>query len=177
MKRSILAQAVAVAAAGVLVAAAVPAFAGEDFCPMGGMLIKAQVDKEKAVEWSKDYRKAVVANEDSDDWSVLTLSKTDDDIAIVVRAGSVFFGVAGKGKAEVDARLAEKAFGRDLRDLPEAIRKDLEALRKAGGVAIEGSDVDNLAKAAALGTFEKARRDWELTKQDCTGTDVDTSGL
>jgi hypothetical protein len=177
MKSSILAQAVAVAAAGVLVAAVVPAFAGGDFCPMGGMLIKAQVDKEKAIEWGKDYRKVLVANEDSDDWSLLTLSKSDDDIAIVVRAGSVFFGVAGKGKAEVDARLAEKAFGRDLRDLPDAIRKDLEGLRKAGGIAIEGSDVADLAKTAALGTFEKGRRDWEFTKQDCTGTDVDTSGL
>lgn len=177
MKRTMLALPVALAAAGVLALAAAPAFAGDEFCPMGGMLIKAEVDKDKAIAWGKDRRKVVIANEDKDDWSVLTLSASDSDIAILVQAGSVFFGVAGKGKAEIDAGAAEKAFGRDLRDLPDAVKKDLEDLRKADGVKIDGSDVGDLAKAAALGIFEKGRSDWAHSTQDCTGTDLDASGL
>src|SRR5512139_3101922 len=102
MKRTMLALPVALAAAGVLAVAAAPALAGDEFCPMGGMLIKAEVDKDKTLAWAKDRRKAVIANEDKDDWSVLTLSVRDKDIAILVKAGGVFFGVAGKGKDAID---------------------------------------------------------------------------
>jgi hypothetical protein len=184
MKRTMLALPVALVAAGILAVAAAPAFAGDEFCPMGGMLIKAELDKDKALAWGKDRRKVAIVNEDKDDgdqdnpWSVLTLSVTDSDIAILVRNGGVFFGVAGKGREEIDAKAAEKAFGRDLRDLADAVKKDLESLRDADAVKIEGSDVGELAKAVALGVFEKkGRRDWELKTEDCTGTDVDTSGL
>lgn len=177
MKRTIVMLAAGLAAAGALALAAAPALAGDGFCPMGGMLIKAEVDKEKALAWGRDRRKVTIANEDADDWSVLTLSKSDRDIAILVRDGGVFFGVAGRGRDEVDAAAAEKAFGRDLRDLVDAVKLDLEDLRKADAVKIDGSDVGDLAKAAALGVFEKARRDWERTTPDCTGVDLDASGL
>ena len=176
MKRTMLTLA-ALAAAGMLATTAAPSLAADEFCPMGGMLVMAEVDKDKALAWGKDRRKVVIAGEDTDDWSVLTLSASDSDIAIVVKAGGVFFGVAGKGGVELDARAVEKAFGRDLRDLPDAIRKDLEDLRNADAVKIDGSDVGDLAKAAALGVFEKGRGGWELKTESCTGTDVDASGL
>lgn len=175
MKRTVLALAMTMLVTGFLVAG--PAFGGEEFCPMGGMLIKAEVDKDKAIAWGKEHRKFAVLNEDAGNWSVLTLSVTDGDIAIVVQAGSVFFGVAGKGREQIDAKAAEKAFGRDLRDLVDAVKKDLDELRKADAVKIDGSDVADLAQMVALGVFEKSRRDWELKTEDCTGTDVDVSGL
>jgi hypothetical protein len=173
----------ALAAAGILAAAAAPALAGDEFCPMGGMLIKAEVDKDKAVAWGKDRRKAVIVNEDkaADDkdnpWSVLTLSVRDKDIAILVKGDGVFFGVAGKGKDEIDERAAERAFGRGLSDLQDAVKNELEDLRKAGAVKIESGDASDLGKAAALGVFEKGRRDWELKTEDCKGTDLDASEL
>lgn len=177
MKRTMLTLATALAAAGVLAATAAPSRAADEFCPMGGMLVKAEVDKDKALAWGKDRRKAVIAGEETDDWSVLTLSASDSDIAIVVKAGGVFFGVAGKGREEIDAKAAEKAFGRELRDLVDAVKKDLDGLREADAVKIDGGDVADLAKAAALGAFEKNGRDWELKTESCTGTDVDASGL
>ena len=143
---------------------------------MGGTLIKAEVVKEKAIEWGKDRRKATIAGEDTDTWSVLTLGKSDDDIAILVGPGAVFFGVAGKGGREVDARDVEKAFGKDLRKLGEAVKKEMTELWKAGAVKIQGADVQELVDAVALGTLEKDR-DWELTTQDCKGMDLDTSDL
>jgi hypothetical protein len=177
MKRTMLALPAALAAVGFLAVAAAPAVAADEFCAMSGMLVKAEVDKAKVLAWGKDRRKAVVANEDKDDWSVLTLSTRDKDIAILVRDGGVFFGVAGKGKDEIDARAAEKAFGRDLSDLRDAVKNELDDLRKADAVKIESGDAGDLAKAAALGTFEKGRRDWEHSTQDCTGTDLDASEL
>ena len=177
MKRTMLALPAALAAAGFIAAAAVPAVAADEFCAMSGMLIKAEVDKAKVLAWGKDRRKAVVANEDKDYWSVLTLSTLDKDIAILVRDGGVFFGVAGKGREQIDARAAEKAFGRDLSDLRDAVKNELDDLRKAGAVKLESGDASDLGKAAALGVFEKGRRDWEHTTQDCTGTYLDASGL
>lgn len=177
MKRTVLVLPVALAAAGILAVAAAPAFAGDEFCPMGGMLVKAEVDKDKALAWGKDRRKVVIADEDKDEWSVLTLSVTDSDIAILVKNGGVFFGVAGKGKDEIDARAAERAFGRDLRDLKDAVKKDLGSLQDTDAVKIDGRDVGDLADAAALGVFEKDGRDWAHTTQDCTGTELDASGL
>jgi hypothetical protein len=177
MKRTRLALPAALAAAGLLMAAAAPVLAGDEFCPMGGMLIKAEVDREKAIAWGRERRKAVVANEEKGDWSVLTLSVRDKDIAILLQEGRVFFGVAGKGKDEIDAKAAERAFGRDLGDLRDAVRNELDDLRKAGAVKIESGDASDLAKAAALGVFEKGRRDWEASTQDCTGSDLDASDL
>ena len=49
-------------------------------------------------------------------------------------------------------------------------------LWKADAVKIQGGDVQKLADAAGLGTLRRAA-DWELTTQDCKGTDLDASGL
>ncbi len=176
MNRKTRALVAVLVGAGLMVAAAPPAFSGDEFCPMGGTLIKAEVDKDKALAWGKDRRKFAIAGEDSDAWSVLTLSTSDDDIAIVVRPGSVFFGVAGRGR-EVESRDLEKVFGSELRNLRDAIRKEMGDLRKADVVKIEGGDVQTLSDAAGLGVLEKGRSEWALTTEKCEGTDIDVSGL
>ena len=176
MKKTVKTLAVVLVGAGLVAFAAAPAMCAEEFCAMGGTLIKAEVVKEKAIEWGKDRKKAISVGEDTDIWSVLTLSKSDDDIAILVGPGTVFFGVAGKGGREVDARGAEKAFGKDLRKLGDAVRKEMTELWKSGAVKIQGADVQKIADAVALGTLEKDR-DWELKTQDCKGMDLDTSDL
>ncbi len=176
MKKTVKTLAVVLVGAGLVAFVAAPAMCGDDFCAMGGTLIKVEVVKDKAIEWGKDRKKATVAGADGDTWSVLTLSKSDDDIAVLVGPGTVFFGVAGKGGNEVDARDAEKVFGKDFRKLAEAVQKEMTELWKAGAVKIQGADVSQLAKAAALGTLEKGR-DWELTTQDCKGMDIDASDL
>lgn len=176
MKRTLQALAAVLIGGGLLALGPAPAVCGDEFCPMGGTQIKVDVVKDKAIDWGKDRRKAGIENENSDAWSVLTLSKTDDDIAILVTEGSVFFGVAGRAGRDVDARDAEKAFGSDLRKLREAIKKEMGELWKAGVVKISGSDVQPLSEAAGLGVLEK-ERDWELKTKDCKGTEVDTSAL
>lgn len=177
MKRTILALATVLVGGGVLALGASPARGGDEFCPMGGTLIKAEIAKDKALDWGKDRRKAVVSAEDTDGWSVLVLSKSDRDIAVLVNATGVFFGVAGRGGEELSSRNIEKVFGRDLRNLKEAVKKEIGELWKAGVVKLDGGDVQGLSEATALGTLEKARRDWELTTQDCKGTELDASGL
>lgn len=176
MKQTVKTLAVVLVGAGLVAFVAAPAMCADDFCAMGGTQIKAEVVKEKAIEWGKDRKKATVAGEDGDGWSVLTLSKSDDDIAILVTPGSVFFGVAGRGGNEVDARDAEKAFGKDFRKLSGAVTKEMTDLWKAGAVKIQGADVQKLGDAVGLGTLEKGR-EWELTTQDCKGMDIDASGL
>jgi len=176
MKQTIKTLAAVLVGAGFVAVAPAPAVCADEFCAMGGTLIKAEVVKEKAIEWGKDRKKATIAGEDTDTWSVLTLSKSDDDIAILVGPDTIFFGVAGKGGREVDARGAEKAFGKDLRKLSDAVKKEMTELWKAGAVKIQGADVQQLAAAVGLGTLEKGR-DWELTTQDCKGMDLDTSEL
>ncbi|MHB8835163.1 MAG: hypothetical protein ACYC9Y_05565 [Candidatus Methylomirabilia bacterium] len=176
MNQTVKTLAVVLVGAGLVAFAAAPAVSSDEFCAMGGTLIKAEVVKEKALEWGKDRRKATIAGENEDSWSVLTLGKSDDNIAILVGPDTVFFGVAGKGGNELDARELEKAFGKDLRSLSEAVRKEMTELWKAGAVKIQGADVQKLADAVALGTLEKDR-DWELTTQDCKGMDLDTSDL
>jgi hypothetical protein len=177
MKRTVQALAAVLVGAGVFALGAAPALCGDEFCPMGGTLIKAEVVKDKALDWGKDRRKAVVAGADTDAWSVLTLSRTDDDIAILVNPDGVFFGVAGRGGQEVDARDAEKVFGKNLRKLQDAVKKEMGDLRQAGAVKVEGSDIQVLADAAGLGTLEKGGRDWKLATQSCKGVDLDASGL
>jgi hypothetical protein len=176
MKKTVKMLSAALVGAGVVAFAAVPAMCADEFCAMGGTQIKVEVVKEKALEWGRDRRKAVVAGEDTDTWSVLTLSKSDDDIAVLVTQDSVFFGVAGKGRNEVDARDAEKVFGRDFRKLVDAVKKEMTELWKAGAVKIQGADVQQLADAVALGTLEKGR-DWELKTESCKGLDLDASEL
>lgn len=176
MKKTVKMLSAALVGAGMVAFAAAPAVCADEFCAMGGTQIKVEVVKDKALEWGKDRRKALVAGEDTDTWSVLTLSKADDDIAILVSAGSVFFGVAGKGRNEVDARDTEKVFGRDFRKLVDAVKKEMTELWKAGAVKMQGADVQQLADAVALGTLEKGR-DWELKTESCKGLDLDASDL
>lgn len=176
MKRTVQALAAVLVGAGVFALGAGPALGADEFCAMSGTLIKAEVVKDKALEWGKD-RKGVVNDADDDTWSVLVLSKSDDDVAILLNANGVFFGLAGRGGQEVEARDAEKAFGRDLGDLKEAVKKGMGDLWKADAVKIDGGDVQPLSDAAGLGTLEMSGRDWALTTQDCTGVDLDASGL
>jgi hypothetical protein len=176
MKQSIKAVAVGLIGAGLVAFAAAPAMCSDEFCAMGGTQIKVEVVKDKALDWGKDQRKAVVVGEETDTWSVLALSKTDDDIAILVTPGSVFFGVAGKAGQEVDARDAEKAFGRDLKKLTEAVKKGIGELWKASVVKIQGADVQAITNVVGLGVIEKGR-EWELSTQKCTGLAVDASEL
>jgi len=176
MKQTFKTLAVGLVGVGLVAFVAAPAVCSDDFCAMGGMQIKAEVVKEKAIAWGKDRRKSVVANDDKDTWSVLTLSKADDDIAILVTDGSVFFGVAGKGGREVDARDAQKAFGKDFDKLKDAVKKEVGELWKADALKIQGADVQKITSAVGLGTLEKDR-DWELKTKDCKGLDIDASDL
>jgi hypothetical protein len=177
MKRTRKLLAVVLGAAGLLALAAAPALCSDEFCPMGGTLIMAEADKDKAIGWGKDRSKSVVAGEETDSWSVLVLAKSEDDIAVRVTPDAVYFGVAGRGGRELDARDLEKVYGKDLRKLREAVKKEMGELWKAGAVKIEGSDVQGLSDATGLGTLVKGRREWELKTQDCTVTDLDASGL
>lgn len=177
MKQTFRTLAVALVGTGLVAFAAAPAICADEFCAMGGMQIKTEVVKAKAIEWGKDRKQTAVAGEDSDNWSVLTLSKADDDIAVLVTAEYVFFGVAGKGGREVDARDAEKAFGKDFKRLVEALQKEMGELKDAGAVKLAGGEIQQLVNAAALGSVEKSGRDWQLTTKDCTGKDLDTSEL
>ena len=176
MKRTIQSLAVVLVGMGLFTLGATPAVCAEEFCAMGGTLIKAEVDKDKALAWGKDRRKAVVAAEDTDEWSVLALSASADEIAILVNVQGVFFGVAGKSGEEVTERGAEKAFGNNFRKLKEAVKREIGDLREAGAVKIAGNDVQPLSDAAGLGILTKDR-DWTLTTQDCKGVELDASGL
>lgn len=176
MKRTVKTLAVVLVGAELVAFAAAPAVCADEFCAMGGTLIKVEVDKEKAIEWGKESRKVLIAGEDTDAWSVLTLSTSAKGIAVRVSEGAVFFGVAGKGGNELDAREIERAFGKDLRNLKESVKDGVRDLWKAGAIKIQGADVQKLADAAGLGTLEKDR-DWELKAEDCTGTDIDASEL
>jgi len=176
MKKTVKTLAVVLVGAGLVAFAAAPAVCADEFCAMGGTLIKAEVDKEKALEWGKDRKEAIIVDHDDDTWSVLTLGKSNDDIAILVGPGTVFFGVAGKGGREVDDRTADRVFGKDLRRLSEVVKKEMTELWKAGAVKIQGADVQKLLDAVALGTLEKDG-DWVLTTSDCEGVDLDTSEL
>ena len=176
MKRTLLALAVVLAGFGLLTIGAAPALCADEPCFMGGTKIVLETDKDKALDWAKDLRKAAVTGADTDAWQVLTLSRTDDDIAVVVAPGSVVFGVAGKGR-EMDARDADKAYGGDLRKLRDAVKKMMGDLREAGVVKIQGGDVQVLSEAAGLGVLQQEGRDWELKSQDCKAVEVDASAL
>jgi hypothetical protein len=176
MKRMVKTLAVVLVGAGLVAVAAAPAVCADEFCPMGGTQVKIDVVKDKAIEFGKDSRKAVVANEDAATWSVLTLSKSDNDIAILLSDAGVFFGVAGRGGNELSDRDIEKAFGKDLGRLKEAVKDGMRALWKADVVKLQGSDIEKIADAAGLGTVAD-NRGWALTTQDCKGMDLDASDL
>jgi hypothetical protein len=177
MKRTVQALAAVLVGMGLFTLGATPAVCAEEFCAMGGTLIKAEVDKDKALAWGKDRRKAAIAGEESDEWSVLALSTTADEIAILINKNGAFFGVAGKGGEEVTEGGAEKAFGNNFRKLKEVIKREMGDLRSAGAVKIAGGDVQQLSDAAGLGTLEKDGREWKLTTQDCKGLDLNAAGL
>jgi hypothetical protein len=143
---------------------------------MGGVMIKTVIVKEKALDWAKDLPKVAVDEADTDAWTVLALSRTDQDIAMLVGAGYVFFGVAGRG-GEVYPQNIDKAFGKDLRKLRETVTKEMNELRKAGVVQIEGSDVQKISEVVGRGLIEKDGRDWALKTRDCQAVDLPASGL
>ena len=159
-----------------LTASAAPALSAEALCPMGGAMVVAEVDKDKALAWAANLDKKDVGGADTADWTVLTLSRTDKDIAILVGPGYVFFGVAGRG-GEVYPRDIEKAFGKDFGRLRDAVRKTMTDLWKAGVVKIAGADVQKISDAAGLGAIEKDGTGWALKTKDCQAVDLPASGL
>ena len=176
MKKNIRALSVVVAGACLLAVSASPALSAAEMCPMGGALVVTEVVKDKALAWAADLKKKDVSGADTADWSVLALSRTNNDIAILVGPGSVFFGVAGRG-GEVYPRDIEKAFGKDLGRLRETLGKTMTDLWKAGVVKIAGADMQKLAAAAGLGSLEKEGSGWVLKTRDCQAVDLPASGL
>jgi hypothetical protein len=164
------------AGAWLLAPGAGPALAGEGICAMGGAMIRAEVDRDKAVGWGREQPRAAVSGTDGADWSVLAISRGDADVAILVAPGGVFFGVAGRG-GEVYPRDLERAFGKDLGKLREAVRRGLGELWKSGAVKVAGGDVQAIADAAGLGVLEKGARGWSLTTRECQPVDLPASGL
>jgi hypothetical protein len=175
MKLTVRALSVVLTGAVLFTMGATPAVCSDEFCAMSGTLIKAEVVKDKAVDWGKSRRKAAILAVDTDTWAVVSPSRSADDIAVLVKPDGVFFGIAGKGGREVGDRDIERAFGRTFRTLREVVQRELTDLWKDGVVKISGSDVQSAAEAVGLGTLEKKGRDWELTTEKCTGLEVDVS--
>jgi hypothetical protein len=169
-------------AAGVLVGISLmalgpaPALPADQLCSMGGCLIKAEIDKGKALAWAKELRRVEVDEPEGDAWTVLALSRADSGIAVFVAADYVFFGVPGRG-GETYPRDIARAFGDDLGKLREAVKQVMEDLRSSGAVKIGGEDVRKLSAAAGLGILEKDGGDWKLRTEECQAVDLPTSGL
>lgn len=164
-------------AASVVFPGAGTAQAGE-LCPMGGTMVMAAVDKDKAVEWLEDGRRAFLLNEDGDDWLLKTVSDSSDKIAIVLGAGYVYFGVADdRDDREADEKRMTRAFGNDHRILGTAIQKEIKELWKAGAIDISGGDVQAIAEAAGIGVVSGERQDWELETTDCEPMTVNLDDL
>jgi hypothetical protein len=142
---------------------------------MGGALVVAATDREKALAWGRKLARVEV-NEDAADWSVLTFSPADEGIALLVGPGQVFFGVPGRG-GETYPRDIERAFGAGNTKLRETIGRSLSDLAAAGVVRLEAADIQAIAGAAGLGTLEKGAGGWALTTRDCQAVDLPTSGL
>ncbi len=177
VKRTIRELSIVLVGACLLAASASPALSAEgEMCPMGGALVVTEVVKDKALAWAAGLKQKDVSGADTADWTVLALSRTDNDIAILVGPGSVFFGVAGRG-GEVYPRDIEKAFGKEFGKLRETLRKTMTDLWKAGAVKIAGADVQKLSDAAGLGSLEKAGNGWVLKTRDCQAVDLHASGL
>ena len=176
MKRNTRALSVVLVGTCLLAVSALPALSAEALCPMGGAMVVAEIDKDKALAWAADLKKKAVSGADTADWTVLTLSRTDNDIAILLGPGYVFFGVAGRG-GEVYPRDIEKAFGKDLGWLRDAVRMTMTDLWKAGVVKIAGADVQKISDAAGLGAIEKDGTGWTLKTKNCQAVDLPASGL
>jgi hypothetical protein len=176
MKRTLWWSLAVLATVGMMVLEALPARSAIELCPMGGLMVKTVIVKQKALDWAKHRPKVAVDGADTDAWTVLTLSRADQDIAMLVGPEYVFFGVAGRG-GEVYPRDFDKAFGKDLSKLREAVKKEMNELWKAGVVRIEAGDVQKISDAVGRGLLEKDGRNWALKTSDCQAVDLPASGL
>ena len=177
MKRNIRGLSVVLVGMCLLAASVLPALSATDVCPMGGAMVVAEIDKDKALAWAADLKNKAVSGADTADWSVLTLSSySGNDIAILLGPGYVFFGVAGRG-GEVYPRDIEKAFGKDFGRLRDAVRKNVTDLWKAGVLKIAGADVQKISDAVGLGSIEKDGAGWTLKTKECQAVDLPASGL
>jgi hypothetical protein len=176
MKRNTRALSVVLVGSCLLAVSALPALSAEALCPMGGAMVVAEIDKDKALAWAADLKKKAVSGADTADWTVLTLSRTNNDIAILLGPGYVFFGVAGRG-GEVYPRDIEKAFRKDFGWLRDAVRMTVTDLWKAGVVKIAGADVQKISDATGLGVIEKDKSGWTLKTKECQAVDLPASGL
>ena len=82
MNRKILGLSAVLVGACLIAASAAPALSATELCPMGGAMVVVATDKEKALAWAADQSKKDVGGADTADWSVLTLSRTNKEIAI-----------------------------------------------------------------------------------------------
>jgi hypothetical protein len=176
MKRTVWWSLAVLAMVGMIVLEAYPASSASELCPMGGVMVSTVTVKEKTLDWAKQLLNVAVDGADTDVWSVLALSRADQDIAMLVGPGFVFFGVAGRG-GEVYPKDIDKAFGKDLGKLREAVKKEMNELWKAGVVQIESGDVQKIYDAVGRGLLEKDGRDWVLKTMDCQAVDLPASGL
>ena len=149
--------------------------AGE-LCPMGGVMIKVAVDKDKALEWLDDERVAYVLNED-DGWLVTTFNSKTDSIGAVWGEDFIFYGVADDKDNEVSERAMNKAFGNNLDKLKSAVQNEFRELRKNQVIDIEGDDVSKVSGAVGLGTLSKDGRDWVLEAGDCEAMTVNVDEI
>jgi hypothetical protein len=164
------------ATVGVLFLEADTVQSASDLCPMGGVMVKTATVKKKALDWAKNLQNVAIDGADTGEWTVLALSRADKRIAMLVGPGYIFFGVAGRG-GEVYPQDIVKAFGRDLRNLREAVKKEMSELRKAGVVQIEARDIQKIYDAVGLGLLEKDGRRWVLKTMECQAVDLPASGL
>jgi hypothetical protein len=176
MKRRVWWSLAVLAMVGMIVMEADPARSANELCPMGGVMVKTVIVKGKALDWAKKLPNVAVDGADTDEWTVLALSRTDQDIAMLVGAGYIFFGVAGRG-GEVYPQDMDKAFGKDLGKLREAVKKEMNELWKADVAQIEAGDVQKISDAVGRGLIEKEGRDWALKTSDCQAVDLPASGL
>jgi hypothetical protein len=162
----------------VLGTGATPVRAASEMCPMGGTMIMAETDRDKALSWAKGRPRVEIndAGDGAGGWSVFTLSVADEGIAVLIEPGQVFFGVAGRG-GETYPRDIERAFGAGFGKLRDAVSKTLSDLIAAGAVKIPTADVQPLAGLVGLGVLEKGAGGWSLTTRDCQAVDLPVSGL
>ena len=153
-----------------------PAYAASGICPMGGAMVMAETDRDKALSWAKGRPRVEIDDAGADGWSVLTLSAADEGIAVLIEPGQIFFGVAGRG-GETYPRDIERAFGPDFGKLKDAVSKTLSDLVAAGALKIPAADVPAVAGVVGLGVLEKGAGGWALTTRDCQAVDLPVSGL
>jgi hypothetical protein len=163
--------------AGSLVFPGTAAAGADELCPMGGTMVKIAVDKDKAVEWLEDERRAFLLNEDAA-WELKTLSDASDKIALVLTEEYVYFGVADdRDDREADERRMSKAFGNGNKLLRGAVQKEIKAMWKAQIIDIGGSEVQEISEAVDIGTLSNDGRDWVFEAGDCDPLTVNLEEL